>query len=155
MYPFMSPYERKLVQQDFVGMVRVEGSTVTIKYRTPLIPAQPINPDPVYKTDRRVQLDDEQSTTAKCLIRIVHAKDLKILGFGLVQVGDAILYFLDTLNLEEPLTNKPVVVGTLYFIDPHGNQWVPVIDSGPLKHYLAMVLADDAISQVVPCTLRK
>lgn len=155
MYPFLSPYERKLVKQDFVQMVDGEGSTVTIKYRTPLQPTAAVDPDPVYKTDRRIQLEPEQVATAKCLIHIVHVKDLRILGFGIVQVGDAVLYFKDTVNLQSPLAGKPVINGTMYFIDPHGNQWVPVVDPGALRNYLAMTLTNDAISEVVPCVLKK
>jgi hypothetical protein len=155
MFPFLSQAEIGLIQSDFTQMLQGEGSLVTLTYRTPLLAGSSPDPDPVYKFDRRLQDNDLETVSVRCFIQIVHARDLKILGFGIVQVGDAILYFLDTLNLQEPNAGKPVLPSTLFITDPHGNKWSPVIDAGPLKNYLAMTLNNRAISQVVPCVLLK
>ncbi len=156
MFPFLSSAELALVQNDFVQMVNGEGSLITINYRTVLSPGgQPVI-DPVYKNDLRVQNSIEQTTTAKGMMQIVHARNLVILGFGIVQEGDAIFYFLDNLNLLEPITGKPALESTVYFIDPFGGKWNPILnDVGPLQRYLAMSLNNKAISKVVPCVLRK
>lgn len=154
-FPALTQYERNLIKADYKGMVEGEGSTVTIKYRTPLLPGAQADVDPVYKNDRRMANATEQTTTAKCIIRIVHERDLKILGFGIVETGDAIFYFLETLNLLEPLAGKPVVESSLYFTDPKLGEWVPVLGAAALVRYLTMIIGNEAISQVVPCTLRK
>lgn len=137
-------------------MVNGEGSLVTIKYRTPLLAGSQPSPDPVYGNDTRVASSGLQTTTAKCMIHIVHERDFKILGFGIVQTGDSILYFLDNLNLLEPIAGKAVLPGTLFFIDPYGGQWMPILeDTGPLVRYLAMVINNEAMAQAVPCNLKK
>src|SRR4051812_41961527 len=119
MFPTLTATERMLIKSDYRGMVNGEGSLVTIKYRTLLAGGGTPDIDPVYKNDRRLANAEPVTTTAKCLIRIVHERDLKILGFGIIQVGDAILYFLDNLNLAEPIAGKPAILGSVYFVDPY------------------------------------
>lgn len=148
--------ERTLIKADFVAMVSGEGSLITIKYRTPLIAGAQPDIDPVYKNDRRITDAQEQTANAKCFMQIIHERNLKILGFGIVQAGDAIFYFLDTLNLQEPIAGKPALPNSVYFLDPQQGAWSPITKNiGPLRNYLAMELGNDAISQVVPCSLRK
>jgi hypothetical protein len=158
MFPALSAYERQLIKRDYREMVNGEGSTVQVKYRTPLLGggSQP-DVDPVYKTDRR-QASSQLVTLpggAKCIIRIVHDRDLKILGFGIVEAGDAIFYFLDSLNLLEPVSGKPALPQSLYFVDPLSGEWTPVLkEAGALVRYLAMIIGNEPIAQVIPCSLR-
>lgn len=115
-----------------------------------------IDIDPVYRVDRGVYDAEATVENIPCIIQLVHERNLKILSFGVVEVGDALLYLEDTLNMDEPVTGKKPVPETLYFIDPQGNEWVPVPkDAGPLSRFLAMELGNQAIVQVVPCNLKK
>lgn len=155
MFPFVTAAEKALIQRDFNQMVSGEGSTAVLVWRTPLSPMQVANPDPVYKFDRRDQKSAEETLQAKAIIHIVNSKDLRILSFGILREGDAVFYFLNNLNLKEPVKGKPVIQDSLYINDPHGNKWSPVIATGGLKDYLAMTLNNQAISEVVPCVLAK
>lgn len=154
--PFLHPTELNLLKRDYHQAVH-HDSSVTILYHTYLDSTDPPVIDPVYHTDER-ELDQTQVVRedVPCITKIVHERDLKILGFGIVEVGDCIFYFPDNLNLLEPVLSKPVAPGTLYFRDALGNEWMPILkDTGPLRRYLTMVQDDNAISQVVPCTLRR
>jgi hypothetical protein len=156
MFPFVSSYEMALIQNDYSSMLEGEGSDVTITYLIPVVPTAVPDPDPVYKYDRRIVSDQKPTLTARCFIQVVHERNLKILGFGLVHVGDAIFYFLDDFNLLEPIAGKPCQANSLYITDPYGGDWVPILgDVGPLKRYLSMVLGGLAVAQVVPCALKK
>lgn len=155
MLPFVSAYEKALIQRDYNQMVSGEGSTAVLVWRTPVAPILQPEPDPVYKFDRRDQKGAEETLQAKCLIHIVGSKDLRILSFGILKEGDAVFYFLNTLNLKEPKKGKPVIQDSLYITDPHANKWSPVITSGALKDYLAMTLNNKSIAEVVPCVLMK
>lgn len=156
MFPGLSPMEMSLIRQDWRSMLHSpEACTVSLKFQTKLLPNNP-DLDPVYRVDRGAYGDEVEVKCIPCIIQIVNERNLKILGFGIVEVGDALLYFEDTLNLEEPTPGKKPVPETLFFVDSQDVEWVPVPkDAGPLSRFLATELGNQAIVQVVPCTLKK
>lgn len=136
-----------------------EASQVSLKFQTLLLPANPTTNsdlDPVYKVERGTYGKEVEIKCIPCILQIVHERMLKILGFGIVDVGDAILYFEDTFNLQEPAPGLRPIPETIFFIDSQGNEWVPILkDAGQLKRFLAMELGNQAIAAVVPCNLKK
>lgn len=154
----LTPYEMSLIRQDWRQMIQApEACSVTLRWQTYSQPTGTPVPDQVYKFDTRILDPTEQELSdVRCIIKIVHARDLKILEFGIVEVGDAIFFFEDTINLKEPITGKPVAEDTLYFIDPISGKWMPNIrQAGPLRRHLGMIIGNEAIAEVVPARLKK
>ena len=155
--PFLSSAEFNMVRRHHGQAVEGNGSQVTIHYQTPADQDEAADIDPIYGHDRRT-LATYPVTVERvpCLLRVVHGKDLKILSFGIVEVGDIILFFTDLLDLENPKDGKAVAPGTLYFTDIYENEWMPILkEVGPLKQHLGLILGNKALTQIVPCTLRK
>jgi hypothetical protein len=146
-----TPVEFQMVKSDYRQMILGhDANNIEIRYRTPSAPTL-TEVDPVYHRDGREYDPVEVVSLQKGVMKIVHERDLKLLAFGIVEVGDAIFYFLDTINLLEPTVGKPVILETLYFREPAGSDWTPNINqAGALKHHLAMTLKDQAIAEVVP-----
>lgn len=152
----LSPAELAIVKADYRSMVQDDGTVVKLVWKTLVTPAAAPVLDPVYKIDARPQVMADQELTVRCVVKIVSPRDFQLLGFGILEVGDAVLYFLDTLNLQEPVAGKPVVSETLYFVDSQAAEWVPVTkEAGPLRRHLAMLLGNQPIATVVPCSLRR
>lgn len=156
MFPMLTPYEAQLIRRDWEAMLQSpEACKVQIKYYTK-IAQNMTTPDPVYDVDNVPYGPQVILDCVSCLIQIVNDRNLKILSFGIVEAGDAILYFSESLNLSEPVKGKPAIPDTFRFLDPTGNLWSPVLDDpGPLKRHLGMELGNQAIAQVVPCSLCK
>lgn len=155
MFPFLAPHEIGLIRQDYRQMLASSDAIqVTLEYQS-LLAGQVSALDEVYHRETS-RLETLRLTKLPCLFRIVHERNLRVLAFQIVEVGDAIFYFPETLNLEEPVKGHPAVAETISFLEPQGSQWTPVLkDAGPLRRYLAMEFGGRAIAQVVPCTLRK
>lgn len=157
MFPFLMPSELNLIRRDYSDLVKApESNRITIRYSTWLNPSDSPQIDEVYGTDRR-EIDPNDVTVLKvpCVLKFVHARDLVLLAFGIVEEGDALFYFLDTVNLVEPVAGKPMVPGTLFFDDASGVTWAPFLDPGPMNKYLAMLLRDQGGEQVVAAKLKK
>lgn len=155
MGPFSTPYERALINTDYAQQVMGGGTTVDIHYRQ-YVDGFPANPDPVYKNDRRQLTAEITKQNVPCILKIVEPRDVRILGFGIVEVGDAIIYFLEKIDLQEPICEKPAAVNTVYFVDSYGTKWNPVLEEvGALKRHLAMIVNNEAMAEVVVCKLRK
>lgn len=155
--PFLMPNEMALMKRDFNQMVdRPDGTKVTLRYTTYVVPGDEPDIDPVYKNDRRVQNTmPVEVEEVPCFQRIVHDRDLKILAFGILEVGDVIFYFKADVNLQEPESGSPAVPGSLVIVDSLENEWVPVVNlAGPLRRHLAMLIQDNAIAEVIPAKLR-
>lgn len=157
MFPFLTPYEATLIQADYEHMLLGPDATkIDITYRSYLNNLLTPTIDPVYKNDTRSMGPPIILEGVPCMIQIVHQRNLQILSFGIVEAGDALFYFLQDLNLVEPLPGQPAIPDTMIFTEPQGGRWTPVQDDpGPLRRFLAMELGDQAIAQVVPCTLVK
>jgi len=157
MFPMITPFEANLIRRDWEAMLHSpEASKVDLKYHATLGPGMQPSTDQVYKVDTTPYGPLVTVECIPCIIQIVNDRNLRILSFGIVEAGDAILYFSETLNLSEPVKGHVAVPDTFHFFDAIGNEWTPVLkDAGPLKRHLGMEFGQQAIAQVVPCTLRK
>lgn len=151
------PAEIALIRRDFADLVRApESNKITLSYKTWQNPGDSPQIDEVYGTDRRVNSAvDVTVPNVQCVMSIVHARDLKLLAFGVINVGDVLFYFLDTINMQEPKAGFPLVPDTLFFQDVTGTKWTPVLDPGPMGHYLVELLRDYGTAQVVAAKLKK
>jgi len=138
-------------------MVLDDGTKVKVVYQTLAPPVGPAVVDPVYKIDQRPQqAQPVELPDVPCVIKVIAPHDQKILAFGILEAGDAILYFLDSFKLNEPVCGKAAVPQTIHFIDSLGTHWTPILkDAGPLLRHLQMIIANKAIAEVVPCSIKR
>ena len=157
MFPFLSPHELNLIRRDYADVVRApESNLITLKYKTYFAPADQPAIDDVYKDDTRLLTQvDSELPNVNCIMQVVHARNLKLLAFGMLNVGDVLFYFLDDINFLEPIQGQKVVPGTLAFLDATGITWEPILDAGPMSHYLKMLVQDIGSAQVMAAQLKK
>lgn len=142
---FLTAAEARQIRIDFNNNLNAaEASTITGYY------SQFTNPtlDEVYSV-KDYDAVDLYSITGKALQHIVKPLDIRILSWGILDAGDCIFYFNKNLelNLEE--------LETMYFVDPGGNKWNPVVrNNRAFTEYIRSRLGNTQIAQSVPCKLR-
>lgn len=144
-----------LIKRDFEEMRRgPSASDITIKYsiyagNSPDVnrihghDQQTLNPTPI----------EVQDESTRAIVDIVSVLDVRILSFGIVDEGDAIIYFSVDLDLTMPNGTDPAVPGTVSFTDASGEAWYPkTMDLEELERYKMALIGNSQVSQPVICS---
>ena len=141
---FLTSNEIALMKRDFALLLKSpEATTVVITYKVPTAPEV----DATYG-NVDAYLWTTKTKKSKCIQKILTARDEKILAYGILEIGDCILYLPSDLDLT--IDEYSSAVFTIVNID-----WIPV----PRKQkafYASLVyrIGDSQISEVIPCKIK-
>jgi len=142
---FLASQEALLIKKDFRDILAAyDAVDVLVRYKIPVNPVV----DPVYgHVSADSWQDAEIETTA--LQQFIKPRDMAILSWGFLTVGDCIFYFSEDLDLSIVDFDTGILV-------TGGVEWVPVT-GGDLKaanEYAIFRMQIGQVAQVVPCKLR-
>lgn len=154
---FMMPAEIALMRAEFEKILQSpEATNITVSYHTWENPADPDNEDTVYGVNDKDRKATPVSHPIRALMKIVGERDQKLLAYGLLNVGDCMMYISDTVDLQTPDGTNEAVAGSVVFVDPDGVRWEPKIDVLDESEKNAILrVADAQISQVIPCQIER
>lgn len=92
----------------------------------------------------------------KSIIAYVTPRHLKLLEFDFIEVGDAIFYFGEDVNLSQPVPDVTIVDMSMYFVVPNDVEWTPDLERvGDLSRTLGYWLGTQRMGSAVPCKIRR
>ncbi len=155
---FLSTTELAIIKADFEGMLRAaDATTVTAIYRTEAFPQESPTIDPVFG-DKQDQIAESEPITEELpvIFQLITPQHIHILQLGIVEIGEAILYFSAKVNFKEIVEDKPVLEGTLLFQDTSEEIWVPKNSASDTKslRLIRMLYGHEKVCQAIPCRVR-
>lgn len=141
---FLTASEIGVMKSDFAELLNSpEATNVTITYKVPVDPEV----DPAYGTTDAYTWQTK-TKKSRCIQKIVTARDEKILAFGILEIGECVLYLPTKLDLS--VDEYSSMIFTIVNVE-----WVPVPrDRKAFYNYLAYRIGNEQISEVVPCKLK-
>ena len=143
----MTPLHIRQMQVDFA---RLLASPEASDFRAIILTMQGAVLDAVFGMVDATSGVASAVMTGRCIQQIVKPRDKQILEWGILEVGDCILYLSNDMDLT--LTENQ----SIYFVDPSNVEWTPVpVTVKGFENYLYTRLGNSQLGQVIACTLKK
>lgn len=151
---FLNASELGLIHKDVETILEgPESTSITIRYRT-YDTTPPSSSVPAFNVEDDRPLDATAiEIPVNCLQYVVGERDLNILKYKIIEVGDCVFFLSKELNLLELRKDKPLADGTMRIIDPSGVEWIPNLKVGEKAKHLLEMIGDSQLMQVLFCTL--
>lgn len=147
---FTNARELAWIRGDFEAMVASsESHTFTFKYVTNVLKA---SNDPVYG-HAVGGINEEVEVEKKGFIIIFKKNKSEEFGIEFIEAGDTVMFFYETMDLNELEPGKPAEENTLRIVDAAGNRWVPNIrKSKGLERAYSHLLGEQTLATVIVCS---
>lgn len=147
---FLSSTQVNMIRKDWKALLSSPESTQVIlrynKYKTGSISTF----DDPYNYDKREIEDTFIEIPASCIQQVITERHIKILSYGIVELGESLFYFSPDFNFAEPDGANEVVLGSLNIVDPGGLVWHPVLEKvEQLERLLMLRIGEHQICQLI------